>query len=321
MIRSREILPMGMRNQAHEIIRTWAFYTIVKSLYHTGEIPWKDIMISGFVLAKPGEKISKSKDNASESPLALIEKHSADAIRYWAASNKLGTDTFFSEDEMRVSKRFLTKLYNAGKFAIFQLGDFEKKEEFDRETLLPIDRWILERVNETTGVVTELLNDFEIGQARHEIDELFWKDFCDYYIEIAKERLYQPEKHGARERYSGQYALYHSLLGILKLYAVYTPYVTEYIYQEFYRHYENELSIHQLVWDTKKTQEVYLEFGKQVKELIGEVRRAKTEKQLSMKDEIPELVITSSRKFRDFYKATQLDIQACTGAKRIILRS
>lgn len=103
---SDEIFPMGMRSQAHEIIRTWAFYTIVKSLYHTGQVPWKDIMISGFVLAKPGEKISKSKNNASNSPMMLIEKHSADAMRYWAANSKLGTDTFFSEEELKISKRF-----------------------------------------------------------------------------------------------------------------------------------------------------------------------------------------------------------------------
>ena len=92
-----------MRHQAHEIIRTWAFYTIVRSLYHTGNIPWKDIMISGFVLAKPGEKISKSKSNGGLSPIELIETHSADAIRYWAAGAKLGTDTFFSEEDLRLS--------------------------------------------------------------------------------------------------------------------------------------------------------------------------------------------------------------------------
>ena len=86
---SNEIFPMGMRCQAHEIIRTWAFYSIVKSLYHTGKLPWKDIMISGFVLAKPGEKISKSKNNASSSPMTLSENNSADAIRYWAANSKL----------------------------------------------------------------------------------------------------------------------------------------------------------------------------------------------------------------------------------------
>lgn len=318
---SKEILPMGMRNQAHEIIRTWAFYTIVKSLYHTGQLPWENIMISGFVLAKPGEKISKSKNNDSNTPMTLIEHHSADVIRYWAANSRLGTDTFFSEEELKLSKRFITKLYNAAKFSILQLSDYEKPEHYDADKLLPIDQWILQRVNETTIAVTGLLNDYEIGQARHEIDQLFWKDFCDYYIEIVKERLYQPEKHGFEQRYSGQYALYHSLLGILKLYAIYTPYVTEYIYQDFYRKHEKLISIHQMTWDTEETQGIYIEFGEHIKELIGEVRRKKTEQHMSLKDELQELMITCPKKFREFYRSTEQDLKACTAAKRVVIRS
>ena len=298
---SEEILPMGMRCQAHEIIRTWAFYSIVKSLYHTGQIPWKDIMISGFVLAKPGEKISKSKSNDSNSPINLIETHSADAIRYWAANSKLGTDTFFSEDELKISKRFINKLYNASKFAIMQLNDFKKPESYNESMLLPVDRWIMQRVNETTIKVTSMLNNYEIGQARHEIDNLFWRDFCDYYIEIAKERLYQPLIHGTEQRYSGQIAVYYGLLGILKLYAIYTPYVTEYIYQKFYRKYEKEISLHETLWETSETDEVYIEFGEHLKEVIAEVRKSKTERKMSMKDSIPELIITCPKKYRDFH--------------------
>lgn len=318
---SEEVLPMSMRCQAHEIIRTWAFYSIVKSLYHTGKIPWKDIMISGFVLAKPGEKISKSKNNDSNSPINLIETHSADAIRYWAANSKLGTDTFFSEDELKISKRFLNKLYNASKFCIMQLDDFEKPESFDESMLLPIDRWILQRINETTSRATSMLNHYEIGQARHEIDNLFWKDFCDYYIEIAKERLYQPLVHGEKQRYSGQIAIYYGLLGILKLYAIYTPYVTEYIYQDFYRKTEKEISLHETIWEVTKTDEIYIEFGEHLKEVISQVRKSKTERKMSMKDSIPELIITCPKKFYDFYKKSEKDIKACTGAEKIIIRN
>ena len=345
---SAELLPMSMRCQAHDIIRTWAFYSIVKSLYHTGKIPWSDIMISGFVFAKSGEKISKSKNNATNSPMELIGEHSADAIRYWAAGSKLGTDTFFSEEDLKISKRFVNKLYNGAKFAILQLGDFEKPKGLAKENgsenaaaqcenakacvewpellggeieLLPIDRWILERVNETTQRAARLLNDYEIGQARHEIDRLFWQDFCDYYIEIAKERLYQPEKHGARQRYSGQIALYYSLLGILKLYAIYTPYVTDYIYQSFFGKHEKELSLHQTIWTTKKRDGIFIEYGEHVKAVIADVRKYKAEQQMSMKDRIPELVITCPKKYREFYKKTEKDLKACTGAETIIFRS
>ena len=318
---SDEIFPMGMRSQAHEIIRTWAFYTIVKSLYHTGQVPWKDIMISGFVLAKPGEKISKSKNNASNSPMMLIEKHSADAMRYWAANSKLGTDTFFSEEELKISKRFLNKLYNASKFVILQLNEFTPENAMKEEKMLPIDRWIMERVNETTIRAAQLLNEFEIGQARHEIDELFWSDFCDFYIEIAKERLYQPQKHGEENCRSGQTALYYSLLGILKLYAIYTPYMTDYIFQEYYRQYEKEISLHQTIWQTKTTQTEYLEFGEHVKATLTQVRKDKTQKQMSMKDPIEKLTITCPKAYREFYQKTLGDLYACTAAEKIMIRS
>jgi valyl-tRNA synthetase len=135
----KDFIPMGMRAQAHEIIRTWAFYTIVKSLYHKNQIPWKDIMISGFVLAKRGEKISKSKNNASSSPTYLIETHSADVLRYWAANSKLGTDTFFSEEELKPVKRFTTKLWNAAKFVTSHLEDMDHTQTPD---LMPVDQWI-----------------------------------------------------------------------------------------------------------------------------------------------------------------------------------
>lgn len=314
-------LPMSMRSQAHEIIRTWAFYTIVKSLYHTGRIPWRDIMISGYVLAKPGEKISKSKGNAGSSPMALIETHSADAIRYWAAGSKLGTDTFFSEEELKISKRFLHKLYNAARFAILQLEDFTKPARYDQSELLPVDRWILQRVNETTQKAAKLLEDYEIGQARHEIDNLFWRDFCDYYIEIVKERLYQPEKHGASQRTSGQIGVYYGLLGILKLYAIYTPYMTEYIYQDFYKAHEKELSLHQTLWTTGDTQSDILAFGTHLEGVIAQVRKEKSEKQLSMKEPIPKLLISCPMGLRGFYEKSLGDIMACTGAGRIVLQS
>ncbi len=205
--------------------------------------------------------------------------------------------------------------------SFMQLEDFKNPFTYDENDLLPIDRWILQRVNETTFKAANLLNDYEIGQARHEIDNLFWKDFCDYYIEIAKERLYQPEKHGVKERYSGQIAVYHSLLGILKLYAIYTPYVTEYIYQSFYRKYESKISLHQTRWETRKEEMIFIEFGEHLKNVISDVRKRKTENQMSMKDTIPELVITCPEKYRDLYKKSEKDIKACTGAEKIVFRN
>jgi len=314
---AEELLPMSMRTQAHEIIRTWAFYTIVKSLYHLDQLPWKDIMISGFVLAKKGEKISKSKGNATMSPPVLIETYSADILRYWTANSRLGMDTFFSTDELTIARRFITKLWNAAKFAISHLDDFDVNY---RPTLLPIDRWMVERTNQTIRTVTELLNQYEIGTARHEIDDLFWKDFCDYYVEIVKERLYQPEVHGDEERKSAQYALYYALLNILKLYAPYVPHITEYIYQEFFLQHEKTLSLHTTLWvKPEKVDEKLITFGEMVKDEVALVRKSKSENHLSLKTEVELVEIKTTPEFIEWYEKTMKDLQACCNAKEVKL--
>lgn len=312
---SEKLLPMSLRTQAHEIIRTWAFYTIVKSLYHTGKIPWKDIMVCGFVLAKKGEKISKSKSNSELSPKLLIENHSADVIRYWAANSRLGTDTFFSIDELGIAKRFITKLWNASRFSISHLQDIDLNADVN---LMPVDRWIIERCKQTTINARKLLDQYEIGPARHEIDDFFWKDFCDNYLEIVKERLYTPEIHGYKERQSAQYALYYCMLNILKLYAIYVPHITEYIYQEFFKRHEKSISLHRQCWETEKTfdDEIIL-FGEKLKEVIAETRKFKSENALSMKAEIAEVTINTDSKFLELFKQTIKDIKACCRAKEV----
>jgi len=316
---SDRLLPMSLRTQAHEIIRTWAFYTIVKSLYHTGQIPWKDIMVCGFVLAKKGEKISKSKGNSELSPKELIENHSADVIRYWAANSKLGTDTFFSVDDLRIAKRFITKLWNASRFALSHLQDIDINADIG---LMPVDRWIIERCKQTIVEARSLLEQYEIGSARHKIDEFFWKDLCDYYLEIVKERLYQPEKRGVRERQSAQHALYYCMLNVLKLYAIYVPHITEYIYQSFFRQYEKSISLHRLCWETEEIADhEILVFGEKLKGIVSETRKYKTENALSMNAEMEKIVIATDEKLMELFQQTIDDIKACCHAKIVEISS
>jgi len=316
---SDRLLPMSLRTQAHEIIRTWAFYTIVKSLYHTGQIPWKDIMVCGFVLAKKGEKISKSKGNSELSPKELIENHSADVIRYWAANSKLGTDTFFSVDDLRIAKRFITKLWNASRFALSHLQDIDINADIE---LMPVDRWIIERCKQTIVEARSLLEQYEIGSARHKIDEFFWKDLCDYYLEIVKERLYQPEKRGVRERQSAQHALYYCMLNVLKLYAIYVPHITEYIYQSFFRQYEKSISLHRLCWETEEIADhEILVFGEKLKGIVSETRKYKTENALPMNAEMEKIVIATDEKLMELFQQTIDDIKACCHAKIVEISS
>lgn len=313
-------IPMSMRTQAHEIIRTWAFYTIVRSLYHTGDIPWQDTMICGYVLAKPGEKISKSKGNSKLTPQALIESSTADVIRYWAAGAKLGTDTFFDEKEMLdTSKRTITKLWNSSKFALSHLEDYSP--DTPAQNILPIDRWIMERTNQTVREACRLLDKYEMGLARKVIDDLFWKDLCDNYIEIVKERLYQPDIHGEESRRSAQHALYYTLLCILKMYAIYIPHITEYIYLKGFAQSDGEISIHKTLWpETADIDERYIAFGEEIKQAIFEMRRSKSDANLSLRAEMDELTVSGSDRFADWYELTKADIAACAHAAHITFK-
>ncbi len=313
------LTPMSMRTHAHEIIRTWTFYTIVRSLYHTGAIPWKDLMINGFVLAKKGEKLSKSKNNSAMEPKALIAAHSADVLRYWSANARLGTDTFFAPEELAVSKRFVTKLWNASKFATSHLQDACFSEP---PQLLPIDQWMLERTREGAQKASAFLRQYEIGMARHEMDALFWKDFCDNYIELVKSRLYEPERFGDAERRSAQYALYHTLLTLLKLYAIYVPHITEYIYQDFFKKHEKSKSIHLLRWEQPQPiNQDLLAFGDDLKNAVSDMRKCKSENNLSVKAEMERWEIAcQSPAFLTWFQQTQPDLQACANAKKVAFK-
>ena len=314
---AKKFMPMSLRTQAHEIIRTWAFYTIVRSMYADNDIPWTDTMISGIVLAKPGEKISKSKSNAVLSPKELIERCSADYIRYGTANVKLGTDTFFDEQDVTDSaKRFINKLWNSSKFVLSHLKDFDKN--YVPENLLPIDKWIIEKTNSVILEAKKYLDSYELGLARKVIDTLFWSDLCDNYIEIVKDRLYKPEVHGEKERKSAQFAIYYCIFNLLKMYSIYVPHITEYIYLKGFKDFENEKSIHLTLWENpSETDAEILNFGEEILSVVGEVRRYKTENGLSMKSEIENLNVKCSEKYLDLFKACEKDLRACTSAINI----
>ncbi len=306
--------PMSMRSHAHEIIRTWTFYSIVKSLYHNGQVPWKDLMITGFVLAKKGEKISKSKNNAKMSPNELLDTYGADMIRYWTASNKLGTDTWFDTKDIENSKRFMNKLWNSAKFVEMQINNADLTESVE---LLPIDKWIVSKCHDTYEKYKIQMENYEMGFARQEIDKFFWNDLCDNYLEISKERLYNPDNKYGETQKSAQKALATVFLEILKMYSPFVPHITEYIYQTIFKNkFQDELlstsQFSKLPYDEKS-----LEFGEAMKTVVSEVRKYKTERNLSMKDQLDTLTISTSIENIRLLRDSILDIQSCTHAKNI----
>jgi valyl-tRNA synthetase len=295
------MLPMSLRPNAHDIIRTWDFYTIVKSLYHTGKLPWDEIMISGHVMASKGEKISKRKLNSFLEPDDVIKKYSADVVRLWAASGSLGMDIVFSEEELKTDSKIVNKLWNAAKFVIMHLEGFEKIDDeentvelhcFDKNkevNLMFMDKWIISSYNKMLVRFESYLEKYELGLALGELEKFFW-DYCDNYIEIIKNRLYKPEIYGEEARESGLYAAYHTLLGIIKCFAIYIPHITEEIYNGYYVNIEEASTIHKTIIEGITTgftfSDTDYESGKTVLEIISELRKYKSENNLSLKHEI-----------------------------------
>jgi len=271
-------IPFSLRPQGHDIIRTWAFYTIVKSYLHENKIPWENIAISGNVSLE-GEKMSKSKGNVVE-PQSVIQNYGADALRFWAASSKLGEDLDYQEKEIVSGKKFVTKLWNASKFISQSLSDKKPKK------LLETDRLFLSKLNKIIETATESFNNYEYSKARQETSNFFWHVFCDNYLEIVKRRVYSGKK---EEKESASYSLYQSLLAILKMMAPITPYITEEVYQNYFRKNEKEKSIHISQWPEKieipekKSDDETLEL---LMNILGDVRMAKSKAQKSMKAEI-----------------------------------
>ena len=308
------LFPMTMRSHAHEIIRTWTFYSIVKSLYHMGQVPWNDLMISGFVLAKKGEKISKSKNNAKMSPNELLDTYGADMIRYWTASNKLGTDTWFEEKDIESSRRFINKLWNSARFVEMQIK--EANLDVDVE-LQSVDKWIISKCHETFEKYKAQMDNYEMGLARQEIDRFFWNDFCDNYLEIAKERLYNPDNKYGECQKSAQKTLGTVFLEVLKMYSPFVPHITEFIYQELYRHRSNQNFIVNSTFTELPCDQQYIEYGEFIKKVIGDVRKYKTERNLSMKDKVDLLIIGTSKEYITEMIDSLKDIKSCTNANEI----
>ncbi|HZR40694.1 MAG TPA: valine--tRNA ligase [Ktedonobacteraceae bacterium] len=312
--------PADLRPQAHDIIRTWAFYTIVKAIYHTGEIPWRTIMVSGYALSAQGSKISKSKQHKEVGPKELIEQESADALRYWAASVRTGNDTYFNPEIVATGRRLVTKLWNASRFAESRLAGLDLASLATQPAkLLPTDRWFLSQLALTIAYATSELAKGEYSTARIEIERFFWSDLCDNYLELAKSRLYSED---GPERTAAQWTLYHALLTVLKLLAPYLPYITEEIYQGLFRIWEDAASIHLSSWPAEHPEWIDAEAeetGKALLEILSRVRRYKAEHNLSVGAQLDTLRIGTRPALLPSLKSSLIDIRSATRAQNIIL--
>lgn len=313
------VFPFSLRPQAHEIIRTWAFYTIVKSQHHFDALPWANAAISGWGLAPEGTgKISKSRGGGPMSPLEMINLHSADAVRYWAASTGLGKDAIISEEKIRMGTKLVIKLWNVARFSQRFLQGYKPAAGRPEPPLSPADRWILACTQRLIRRVTDLFHRYDYAAAKSETEVFLWRDLADNYLEMAKLRLYG-DKSEAQE--GAQYTLYHVLLTTLKLLAPFIPYVTDEIYQQLFSESDGAKSIHVSHWpvrDDRYQDEALVAFGATLVAIATAVRRYKSEHNLALGTEIARLQLAvDAAELAGLLRAAASDIKSITRARQI----
>ena len=313
----RRLFPFTLRPQAHEIIRTWAFYTIVKSHHHFGAVPWKKVAISGWGLAPEGSaKLSKSRGGGPVAPLVMIENYSADAVRYWASSTGFGKDSVIDEEKIRAGSKLVTKLWNVARFAErFLAGDpaVGLRSDPPTEYLTVADRWLLSSTQRLIARATERFEAYDYAAARNETERAFWI-MADNYLEMAKKRLYD----GGPEAAGAVYTLSHALLTTVKLLAPFLPYVTEAIYQGLL---ETNASVHNSAWPEAGEgllDEAAEAAGETLVDIATAVRRYKSEAGISLGAELARLHLApSDPELADLLRAAELDLASITRAAQI----
>jgi valyl-tRNA synthetase len=304
-----KLYPMDFRQNSHDIITFWLFNTLIKSQLHNKVNPWKDVLVTGWVLDPKGKKMSKSKGNVVD-PREIWDKFSVDAQRFAAAETKLGSDYPFQEKDVKTGQKTVTKLWNASKFGFMHLEDYDNKEP----KLEAFDQWLLIKLNKLITQSTISMDQYAYSKSKNVTENFFWIQFCDIYLEIVKDRLYNPDQRGDVQRKSGQFVLYNAIETVLKLFAPFMPYITEEVYQLFIK---KEKSIHISSWpestDKYENKEIE-EIGDQLVEVIAQVRKAKSEKSLSLKEPVKEIVLNlDEKKVTPFIE----DLKAVTKAQKV----
>ena len=312
-----KLFPMNLRPQAHDIITFWLFNTLVKSQLHHQKNPWENVMISGFALDPHGRKMSKSKGNVV-APQDVIEKYGADALRFWAAGSKLGEDLPYQEKDLLTGKKMINKLWNASKFVFMHLENYKRpKSEPELEFM---DTWLLSKLNRLTLEATDTFKEYEYAKVKKNTEYFFWHNLCDNYLEIVKDRLYNEEKRGKKQKEAAQYTLHTTLLTVLKLLAPIMPYITETLYQKYYTDVEKKKSIHITQWpgyDMKAINEETEKVGDQIIQIIAAVRKAKSAKNLSLGTEIKSVTIECSEELGEKLKPAFEDLKGALKAENI----
>ena len=303
------IFPMDLRPQSHEIIRTWLFSTVVRSHLEENSLPWKNASISGWILDPDRKKMSKSKGNVV-TPIDLLEEYGSDAVRYWAAMGRPGTDTAFDTGQMKIGKRLAIKLLNASKFSLSLNATLN-----NADVTQSVDHALLNKLAQVVETATTSFEKYDYTRALEVAETFFWA-FTDDYVELVKERTYGNQGEAAAN--SARAALGITTHTLLKLFAPFIPFVTEEVWSWW-----QEGSIHLQSWP--KSSEIItnkstgIDALNNVTWILSEVRKVKTENKQSMKAEVKSLEIWAKADVIDQVKDAQKDLIAAGNIKDLKL--
>lgn len=296
--RHQKLFPMDVRPQSHEIIRTWAFYTIVKAWMHEREIPWRHVVISGWILDPDRKKMSKSKGNVV-TPEDLLTQWSSDAVRYWAARARLGADTAYDPSVFKVGRRLAVKVFNASRFVFMQLDRAAGETGYPGTECLtePLDLAMVERMRRVLEQAESSFESFDYAAALQVTEEAFW-NFCDHYLELVKIRSYQDED--TRERRSALAGLAWGLKTFLRLLAPFLPYVTEEVWSWRFAGDGRDLSVHTTLWPSRREviavpEPEHEDTFEAAVEVLSEIRATKTQDHKSLRWPVSRLEVSGSR--------------------------
>ena len=311
--------PMDLRPQAHDIIRTWLFSTVVRADLQFGTLPWSDVALSGWILDPDRKKMSKSKGNVL-TPMDLLVAHGSDAVRYWAASARLGTDTTFDEAQMKIGRKLAIKLLNVANFVLggrglglvdlAPLGTPGWSGGGLFQVTEPIDQAVLAMVGRLVDDATSDLEGYDHARALERTESFFWA-FCDNYVELVKARAYGESGDRAG---SARAALTVTLSTVVRLLAPFLPFVTE----EIWSWWAPDGSVHRAPWPTRSSLGADDGGGQPevlivASEVLARARRAKTEAGRSLKARVASLTMTDTPERVEWALAAADDIAAAGG--------